>query len=80
MAREMQLTRVILETDSTHVINMIHKRFTFILHLQPDLFDEVFSFIHFPGWTMQVSHIHHEANSYVDALAKLEDMILVSPL
>jgi len=32
MAREKHLTRVILKIDSTHVVNMIHNRFTSILH------------------------------------------------
>ncbi|GAU26533.1 hypothetical protein TSUD_361660 [Trifolium subterraneum] len=68
MARDMRLTHVILETDSTHVVNMINNRFTSIFYLQP-LLHEVISLIHLPGWTIHVNHIHREANSCFDALA-----------
>jgi ribonuclease HI len=68
LAREIHLTRVILETDSTHVVNMINNRFTSIIHLQPFL-HEIISLIHLPSWTIHVNHIHRETNSYIDVLA-----------
>ncbi|PNY07114.1 ribonuclease H [Trifolium pratense] len=68
MARDMHLTHIILEIDSTNVINMINNRFTSIFYLQP-LLHEVISLIHLPGWTIHVNHIHRETNSCVDALA-----------
>ncbi|PNX95348.1 ribonuclease H [Trifolium pratense] len=68
MARDMRLTHVILEIDSTHVVNMINNRFTSIFYLQR-LLHEVISLIHLLGWTIHVNHIHHEPNSCADALA-----------
>ncbi|XP_045831621.1 uncharacterized protein LOC123923015 [Trifolium pratense] len=66
--REMQLTNVILETDSIHAINMIQNRHTSIFHLQP-LLQEIINLINLSGSTIRINHIHREANTCADALA-----------
>jgi ribonuclease HI len=66
--RDMQLTNVILETDSIHALNMIQNRYTSIFHLQP-LLQEVIHLINRSGSTIRINHIHREANTCADALA-----------
>jgi ribonuclease HI len=66
--REMQLTNVILETDSIHALNMIQNRYTSIFHLQP-LLQEIIHLINRSGSTIRINHIHREANTCADALA-----------
>lgn len=67
MAIVMQLTDIILEIDCTYIFTMIQNHYTYTHHLQP-LFNDVFSLIHLPKWTIQVNHIYREANYYADAL------------
>jgi hypothetical protein len=64
----MQLTNVILETDSIHALNMIQNRYTSIFHLQP-LLQEIIHLINRSGSTIRINHIHREANTCADALA-----------
>ncbi|KAK2451375.1 hypothetical protein QL285_010435 [Trifolium repens] len=66
--KEMQLTNIILETDSIYAINMIQNRYTSIFHLQP-LLQEVIHLIDRSGLTIRINHIHCEANTCADALA-----------
>jgi hypothetical protein len=64
----MQLTHIILEIDSTQLVNMNNNPFNFTIHLQP-LFCDFMLVIHLLGSTIHVNHIHRESHSCDDVLA-----------
>jgi hypothetical protein len=61
----MQLTNIILETNSIHAINMIQSCHISIYHLKP-LRQKIIHFINLLGSTIRINHIYHEANTCVD--------------
>jgi hypothetical protein len=64
----MQLTHIIIEIDSTQLVNMNNNPFNFTIHLQP-LFRDFMLVIHLLSSTIHVNHIHRESHSCVDVLA-----------
>lgn len=70
LARQLGVTRLLVELDSRTVCSMISARRTHCLNLQPVL-DEALSLIQQQDWNCSVRHIYREANSCADILANI---------
>lgn len=62
LARELALSRVIFEMDSSVVVHMVHYGETPSCFLQP-LLQEILSLLQLPGWETSVTHTYREAIS-----------------
>jgi predicted LPLAT superfamily acyltransferase len=68
LARNMELTQVIFETDSLFVMTAIIRRPASISYLKR-LLEEVLNLLHLPDWKASVCHYFRETNCCTDFLA-----------